>query len=70
MSIFWGKYIHTSHLGVYMKAEVDIQCAVCGAMSLEGDEYGEAWSIRTEKWEKLCILCIKSCEHIGIEVKV
>ena len=53
-----------------MRSNVDIQCHVCQTMSLAGDEYGEAWSVRTKKYEQLCILCIKSCEQIGIEVKV
>ena len=53
-----------------MIAENDIQCHVCQTMTLEGDEYGLAYSCRTKKYESLCILCIKSCEHIGIEVKI
>ena len=59
-----------NYLGVYMQSDTDIQCAVCQTMSLAGDEYGEAWSVRTNQWEKLCILCIKACEAICIEVKV
>lgn len=53
-----------------MIAEDDIQCHVCQSMSLMGDQYGLAYSVRTKRFESLCILCIKMAEQISIEVRV
>jgi hypothetical protein len=53
-----------------MIAKDDFQCHVCQSMSLMGDEYGLAYSVRSKQFESLCILCIKAAEQICIEVKM
>lgn len=53
-----------------MIALTDIECAVCQTLTLMGEEYGLAFSVRSNRFESVCMLCVRAAEHINIEVRI
>ncbi len=53
-----------------MIADTDIECVVCQTLILMGEEYGLAFSVRSKRFEPVCILCARRCEQVAIEVRV